>query len=149
MGSVTSIDHEECTVAFRATTDGSAHELPFYAFALETGFCLCCEGVFAQVGAVAVRNEKSVEITPTESGRERGHWSTEDGCFAAGGSKLDADLFIPATGVGANTWFVNVSLPAEDRWAWASASTLRGERAGPEPTLQEWGGGLFEACNAQ
>ena len=88
------------------------------------------EVYLARVGVKVIKNTRVEGTTPTESGRESA-LAAKTSVALSDGRVLEADLFIPATGMVANTGFLDQGLLASDGRVQTNASTLRVDKAGP------------------
>ncbi|KAI1616826.1 hypothetical protein EDD37DRAFT_60227 [Exophiala viscosa] len=83
----------------------------------------------AKVGVTVLKNARVTAVEPQDAGTEQvGSKAT---ITLQNGEKLDADLYIPATGTRPNTYFVNKTLLMSDGRVDTNPSTLRVDRAGP------------------
>ncbi|KFX91011.1 hypothetical protein V490_06126 [Pseudogymnoascus sp. VKM F-3557] len=87
------------------------------------------ETLLAQVGVTVIKNTRVAGVLPegagTESVGSKATVTLEDG------TKLEADLYIPAIGTQPNTSFVDKSLLTADDRIETNAATLRVDKAGP------------------
>lgn len=86
------------------------------------------EEYLAKVGVTVIKNARVKTVTPhgagTDSATTKATLTLEDG------KTLDADLYIPATGMRPNTGFINEALLTTDGRVDTNASTLRVDKAG-------------------
>lgn len=96
---------------------------------LRTSIATKAEALLAQVGVTVVKNTRVAGVLPegagTESVGSKATVTLEDG------TKLEADLYIPAVGTQPNTSFVDKSLLTADGRIDTNAATLRVDQAGP------------------
>lgn len=87
------------------------------------------EEYLAKVGVTVIKNARVKTVAPhgagTDSATTKATLTLEDG------KTLDADLYIPATGMRPNTGFINEALLTTDGRVDTNASTLRVDKAGP------------------
>jgi apoptosis-inducing factor 2 len=97
--------------------------------ALRPSIARKAEEYLAKVGVTVVKNSRVTAVTPHGAGIEsttaKATLTLEDG------KKLDADLYIPATGTTPNTSFIHKALLTADHRVNTNASTLRVDMAGP------------------
>lgn len=87
------------------------------------------EGLLAKVGVTIVKNSRVTSVAPAGAGTE--NVSTKATLTLDNGTRMDADLYIPATGMRPNTSFMDKSLLTADGRIETNGSTLRVEKAGP------------------
>lgn len=87
------------------------------------------EEYLAKLGVTVIKEARVMTVTPTGAGTDdvasKATLTLEDGRI------LEADLFIPATGLKPNTSFINESLLTADGRVDTKPSTLRVDKAGP------------------
>ncbi len=87
------------------------------------------EEYLAKVGVTVIKNARVKTVTPHGAGTDRA--TTKATLTLEDGKTLDADLYIPATGMRPNTGFINEALLTTDGRVDTNASTLRVDKAGP------------------
>jgi len=88
------------------------------------------EGYLAKVGVTVVKNARVQTVAPQGAGTDSAP-TTKATLTLADGKTLDADLYIPATGMRPNTNFIHEALLTSDGRVDTNASTLRVDKAGP------------------
>ncbi len=88
------------------------------------------EKYLAKVGVRVVKSARVKTVAPEGAGTADALTATTT-VTLENGTTIDADLYIPATGLRPNTAFLDGSLLAADGRVEANASTLRVDRAGP------------------
>ena len=87
------------------------------------------EGYLAKVGVTVIKNARVVAVTPSGAGRD--DVTSKATITLENGKTLDADLYIPTTGITPNTSCLHESLLAPDGRVETNESTLRVKKAGP------------------
>ncbi|KAK4934297.1 hypothetical protein LTR10_024390 [Elasticomyces elasticus] len=87
------------------------------------------ETYLAKVGVTVIKNARVTAVEPRNAGTE--HIASKATITLQSGKRLNADLYIPATGTRPNTNFVNKTLLMSDGRVDTSPSTLRVDKAGP------------------
>ncbi|KAF9875409.1 hypothetical protein CkaCkLH20_07229 [Colletotrichum karsti] len=97
--------------------------------ALRPAIAKQAEDYLAQIGVTIVKNTRVESVTPSGAGVD--DLAANATINLADGQKLEADLYIPATGTRPNTDFIDNSLLASDGRVETNPSTLRVDKAGP------------------
>lgn len=97
--------------------------------ALRPAIARIAEGYLAKVGVTIVKNTRVKSVVPEGAGRD--DITAKTTIMLEYGKTLEADLYIPATGMSANTGFVEKSLLTADGRIDTNGSTLRVDKAGP------------------
>jgi apoptosis-inducing factor 2 len=87
------------------------------------------EGYLAKVGVTVVKNKRVNAVAPEGAGTD--NTTAKATLTLEDGTTLEADLYIPATGMRPNTGFIDKSLLTADGLVDTNASTLRVDKAGP------------------
>lgn len=102
--------------------------------ALRPAIALKAEKLLAKVGVNVIKEARVESVTPSEAGAQT---SSLDDVIAnatihlSNGTTMDADLYIPATGVKPNTEFVPKNLLTDRGYVETDPKTLRVTAAGP------------------
>lgn len=86
------------------------------------------EGYLAKVGVTILKNARVTAVEPQDAGTE--HIDSKATVTLQSGKKLDADLYIPATGTKPNTDFIDKTLLAPDGRVDTNPATLRVDKGG-------------------
>lgn len=110
---------------------GSSKLLPM----LRESLALKAEKMLNKVGVDVVYNTRVEETIPAEAGQTVQSVTEKSGgktvVHLSNGQTIDADIYIPATGVTPNTAFMPQSLLNEKRYVEMNKTTLRVDAAGP------------------
>ena len=87
------------------------------------------EDFLAKVGVTIVKNSRVTSVEPHGAGTD--NVATKTTLTFKDGETMDADLYIPATGMRPNTGFIHNELLTADGRVDTNASTLRVDTAGP------------------
>jgi apoptosis-inducing factor 2 len=97
--------------------------------ALRLSIAVKAETYLSALGVEMIKNTKVAKVQPEGSGISS--VTTNTTIHLDNGQKLEADIYIPATGTRPNTSFADPSLLAEDGRITTSPATLRVDLAGP------------------
>ena len=87
------------------------------------------EKYLAKVGVTIIKNSRVTTVEPHDAGTD--NVTTKTTLTLKDGTTMDADLYIPATGMRPNTTFIHEELLTADGRVDTNASTLRVDKGGP------------------
>lgn len=116
---------ENPNVKITVVTSGS-EVLPY----LRPEIARTAEGFLAKVGVEVIKDVKVESVTPSDAGRKEAVAGKAE-VKLSNGETMQADLYIPAYGMDANTEFVEQSLKGADGRVTTNPETLRVDKAGP------------------
>lgn len=97
--------------------------------ALRPAIAKKAEDYLAQVGVTVVKNSRVKSVSPEGAGTTE--LATKTTLTLDDGKTVDADLYVPATGMSPNTGFIDKALITADGRVNTNPSTLRVDAAGP------------------
>ncbi|KAF2794111.1 FAD/NAD(P)-binding domain-containing protein [Melanomma pulvis-pyrius CBS 109.77] len=99
--------------------------------ALRPSIAQQAETYLAKVGVTIIKNTRIMTVEPHGAGTAAELVTTKTTLTLENGKTLEADLYIPATGMTPNTSFLDKELLTADGRIDTNTSTLRAEKAGP------------------
>ncbi|KAF2691748.1 FAD/NAD(P)-binding domain-containing protein [Lentithecium fluviatile CBS 122367] len=99
--------------------------------ALRPSIAKTAEQYLAKVGVTVIKNTRVKGVSPPNAGADSSNLTTGATIALDDGSSLEADLFIPATGMTPNTSFLSQILLTSTGQVNTNLSTLRVDAAGP------------------
>ncbi|PVI03403.1 FAD/NAD(P)-binding domain-containing protein [Periconia macrospinosa] len=106
---------------------GSSHILPL----LRPSIGKTAEQYLARLGVKVIKDTRVTKVEPPNAGSDMDGLTSRATLSLSNGKTVEADLFIPATGLSPNTSFLSPSLLDANSKVATNFTTLRVEKAGP------------------